>query len=66
LVQKRDIIDVTGAGDAFSSATVYGLMSGNTLDKSVQMGAISASLTIQTPYAVNPNVSLKKIQKEID
>jgi pseudouridine kinase len=66
LVQKRDIIDVTGAGDAFSSATVYGLMSGNTLDKSVQMGAISASLTIQTQYAVNPNVSLKKIQKEID
>jgi len=30
------------------------------------MGAISASLTIQTPYAVNPNISLKKIQKEID
>lgn len=66
LVQKSDIIDVTGAGDAFSSATIYGLMSGNTLDESIQMGAISASLTIQTPYAVNPNVSLKKIQKEID
>ena len=65
LVQKSDVIDVTGAGDAFSSATIYGLMSGNTLDKSVQMGSINAILTIQTPYAVNPNVSLKKIQKEI-
>ncbi|MGB0417558.1 MAG: carbohydrate kinase family protein, partial [Acholeplasmataceae bacterium] len=66
LVKKNNIVDVTGAGDAFSSAVIYGLISGNTLDKSVQMGAINSSLTIQTPYAVNPNVSLKKIQKEIE
>ncbi len=57
IIPKKAIVDVTGAGDAFSSATIYGITEGKSLAESVNMGAISSSLTIQVPFAVNPNLS---------
>jgi len=59
------IIDVTGAGDAFSSAVIHGLIRGESLDTSVKYGVISSGLTIQTKYAVNPKLSMNIIQKEL-
>jgi len=65
LTASENIVDVTGAGDAFSSAVLYGIISGESLEKSVKLGAINASLTIQVPFAVNPNLSIKKLEKEL-
>lgn len=66
LVQSNDVVDVTGAGDAFSSAVLYGIIKGQTLEKSVKLGAVSSSLTIQVPFAVNPNLSIKELEKELE
>jgi sugar/nucleoside kinase (ribokinase family) len=65
-VKQEKIVDVTGAGDAFSSAVLYGIIKGKSLEEAVKMGAINASLTVQLPYAVNPNISIKKINKELE
>lgn len=65
LIDPKNVIDVTGAGDAFSSAVLYGVIKGKSLKYSALIGAINASLTIQVPYAVNPNSSIKKIEKEL-
>lgn len=65
LVKQENVIDVTGAGDAFSSAVIYGIAHDMSLSKSVEMGAVNSSLTIQVANAVNPNLSIKSIQKEL-
>ncbi|MDY0209784.1 MAG: winged helix-turn-helix transcriptional regulator [Acholeplasma sp.] len=59
------VIDVTGAGDAFSSAVLHGLIHEESLERSVKYGAASASLTIQSPYSVNPKLSINQIKKEL-
>jgi sugar/nucleoside kinase (ribokinase family)/DNA-binding CsgD family transcriptional regulator len=66
LVKADKIVDVTGAGDAFSSALLYGVIKGETLEKSVKLGTANSSLTIQAPFAVNPNLSIKKLEKELE
>lgn len=66
LIEQRNIIDVTGAGDAFSAAMIYGLSKNYSFKEAVQMGAVSSSLTIQEPYSVNPKLSINLIQKELE
>lgn len=59
------VVDVTGAGDAFSAAVLHGLINGESLEQSVIYGAISSSLTIQSKFSVNPKLSISLIKKEI-
>jgi sugar/nucleoside kinase (ribokinase family) len=66
LIKADQIVDVTGAGDAFSSALLYGVIKGESLEKSVKFGTVNSSLTIQVPFAVNPNLSIKKLEKELE
>ena len=58
------VVDVTGAGDAFSAMVIHGLANGETIDKSVKLGVISSSLTIQSNHSVNQNLSINLIEKE--
>ncbi|MCF7924514.1 MAG: winged helix-turn-helix transcriptional regulator [Candidatus Izimaplasma sp.] len=66
LIPEDFVIDVTGAGDAFSSAVLHGLIHGETFDKSVKLGVVSSSLTIQTKAVVNPKLSIKLLNKELE
>ncbi|MCD4826227.1 MAG: winged helix-turn-helix transcriptional regulator [Acholeplasmataceae bacterium] len=65
LVNEDKVIDVTGAGDAFSSAVLHGLINEEPLDTSISYGAVSSSLTIQSNHAVNPKLSINQLKKEI-
>ncbi|AUD64798.1 hypothetical protein BK011_03560 [Tenericutes bacterium MZ-XQ] len=65
LIEEKQIVDVTGAGDAFSSAVIYGLVSSHTFEESVKFGAINSSLTIQSNHSVNPKLSINLIKKEL-
>ncbi len=58
------VVDVTGAGDAFSAMVIHGLSNGETFEKSVKLGVISSSLTIQSHYSVNQNLSINLVEKE--
>ncbi|MGB9808898.1 MAG: carbohydrate kinase [Caldanaerobacter sp.] len=65
---KTDIVDATGAGDALTAGLVYGIFNGYSLEISIKMGLAAASLTISSPYTVNPFLNenqLKNIVKEI-
>ncbi len=64
-IPKDSIVDVTGAGDAFSAAVIYGLMKNESLQQCVAYGAMSAALTIQSNHAVNPKLSINLIKKEL-
>lgn len=65
VVPENLVVDVTGAGDAFSAAVLHGLILGESLEQSIKYGAISSSLTIQTKFAVNPKLSMNLLKKEL-
>ncbi len=65
LVPEGQVVDVTGAGDAFSSAVIYGLIHQIPFEEAIKLGAANASLTIKCNTAVNPNISIHQIKKEI-
>ncbi|HPG42970.1 MAG TPA: winged helix-turn-helix transcriptional regulator [Acholeplasmataceae bacterium] len=65
LVPDDQVIDVTGAGDAFSSAVIYGLIHQIPFEEAIKLGAANASLTVKCNTAVNPNISINQINKEI-
>lgn len=65
-VKPTDIIDVTGAGDAFSSAVIYSWLEGNTLKSIGKMGVVNAARTLESHYTVRPNLSAAQIQKDME
>jgi len=65
-VSDENIIDVTGAGDAFSAAVLHGIIHDVSFEQSVKYGVISSSLTIQSPYSVHPKLSINLIKKELE
>jgi len=61
-LSTRVIIDVTGAGDAFSAAAIYGLIQGYSLDRAVSLGAGLAALTIQSEESVRRDITLAQLE----
>ncbi len=57
VVPTERIDDVTGAGDAFSAAVLYGLINGHSLREAVQIGALNATLNIQSADSVRADLS---------
>jgi sugar/nucleoside kinase (ribokinase family) len=42
---KTDFVDAVGAGDSFNAGMVYGMLSGWSLERSLQLGAVCGSLS---------------------
>lgn len=45
--RAADVVDITGAGDAFACGVLAGLVRGQNLERALQWGAVSASFAIQ-------------------
>jgi pseudouridine kinase len=53
--EEVDVVDVTGAGDAFSAAVCWTLAQGGTsLAEACARGLRAAALTVQSPHTVSP------------
>ncbi|SDR46434.1 pseudouridine kinase [Rhizobiales bacterium GAS191] len=50
-------VDVTGAGDAMISGTLYRLLAGETLAGAVRVGALLAAMTTENDASVHPELS---------
>lgn len=66
LIEENKIVDVTGAGDAFSSALIYALSTDHSFEDSIRIATMSSCLTIQEKTAVNSKLSIKLIKKELE
>ena len=51
------VIDSTGAGDAFTAAVIFGLLNGVPVDEAMRLGITAASLTLQSRETVLPELS---------
>lgn len=65
-IELEEIIDVTGAGDAFSSAVIYTWLEGKSLPEIAKAGNMNAAKTLQTPYTVRQDLSAEKLLKDME
>ena len=65
-IETKEIMDVTGAGDAFSSAVIYSWLEGKTLPEIAKAGSINASKTLQSSYTVREDLSANQLQKDME
>ncbi|CRK82523.1 PfkB domain-containing protein [Neobacillus massiliamazoniensis] len=64
-IPPEKIADVTGAGDAFSSAVIYSWLEGKTLLDIAKAGSLNASKTLESPYTVRQDLSAAQLQKDL-
>ena len=65
-IETNEIVDVTGAGDAFSSAVIYSWLEGKSLIDIAKAGSMNASKTLKSPYTVRQDLSAEKLQKDME
>ncbi|MGD2162506.1 MAG: carbohydrate kinase family protein [Anaerolineales bacterium] len=58
---KTEIVDPTGAGDAFTAAVIFALHHEIPLDEAILLGVSAASLTLRTSGTVAPDLSLERL-----
>lgn len=54
---QTNVVDSTGAGDAFTSAAIFGLLNEVPVDEAMRLGITAASMTLQTTEAVVPELT---------
>lgn len=62
---QRDIVDLTGAGDALIAAVIFALLNDIPVSEAVRLGISAAALTIQCPETVCPDLSLDRLYGEL-
>jgi pseudouridine kinase len=62
---RTTIVDPTGGGDALTAAVVFGLLNDVPLDDAVRLGVSAATLTLQYPGAVVPDLTLQKLYDQL-
>ncbi|MFB4168861.1 carbohydrate kinase [Virgibacillus sp. JSM 102003] len=65
-IETREIIDVTGAGDAFSSAVTYAWLEGESLIDTTKAGVVNATRTLQTAYTVRRDLTALQLQEDME
>jgi pseudouridine kinase len=60
-----EVVDTSGAGDAFTAAVIFGLLNGVPVDEAMRLGITAASLTIQSPHTVLPNLSQELLYRNL-
>jgi pseudouridine kinase len=62
---QTEILDPTGAGDALTAAVLFALLNEMPLDDALRLGVSAATLTLQYPGAVVPDLSLEKLYDQL-
>lgn len=62
---SRDIVELTGAGDALTGAVIFGLLNEFSIGEAVRLGASAAALTLQSRETVCPDLSLERLYDQL-
>jgi pseudouridine kinase len=60
-----DVVDLTGAGDALSAATIFGLLEHMPVHEAIRLGVSAAALTLQSRETVCQELSLEKLYDQL-
>lgn len=59
---KVEVVNATGAGDAFVAALAYGYVNGADIEESAKMGIASSILALIHEDTINPNMTLENMK----
>jgi pseudouridine kinase len=62
---RTQVVDPTGAGDAFSAAVIFGLLNEVSVDEAMRLGMTAASLTLQSRETVLPDLSQELLYEKL-
>ena len=62
---QTEIVDTSGAGDAFSGAVIFGLLNDVPIDEAMRLGVTAASLTLESHDTVLPTLSQELLYAEL-
>lgn len=62
---RTKVVDPTGAGDALTATTLFGLLNNIPLDDSVRLGVTAASLVLRHTGPVYPGISLESLYDQL-
>lgn len=60
------VVDVTGAGDAFSGGLIHAVMENQPFEEIIKAGLINAAKTLQSESTVRSSLSAQNLQKELE
>ncbi|MCR2044488.1 PfkB family carbohydrate kinase [Anaerosalibacter massiliensis] len=63
---KAELINATGAGDAFIAGLVYSYLKDFSIDNTIAFATGAAIVTLENENTINPNISSEKIKKRIE
>lgn len=64
--QPVEIVDPTGAGDALAAVVIYALTNDIPLGEAIYLGQIAATMTLQSPETVAPELSLEYLYAQLE
>lgn len=65
-IEVSEVVDVTGAGDAFVSGTIHAWLEGLTMESALNAGMVNASKTLQSPETVRTELSNVILNNELE
>lgn len=60
-----EVVDTSGAGDAFSGAVIFGLLNDVPVDEAMRLGVTAASLTLASEQTVLPTLNQELLYDEL-
>lgn len=64
--ESKLVVDVTGAGDAFSAAVIFASLSGMDIESSIHLGLINSRETVNTHYTVRHNLNKEILLNKLE
>ena len=61
-----EVVDVTGAGDAFASGLLYGIVNGEPFSRACRLGLAASTLTLQTEHSVSPLLKPQQLEELVN
>lgn len=62
---RAEVVDSTGAGDAFTAAVIFGLLHEVPVDEAVSLGVSAAALTLRSNHTVVPELSEELLYEQL-
>lgn len=66
VIPSKHVVDVTGAGDAFSSAVIFSWLNDLDTESILTAGMINSRKTIETEYTVRQNLDKKQLFRDLE
>lgn len=63
---SKNVVDVTGAGDAFASAVVYGWLLDKSVNEIINLALINSKKTIETKYTVRHDLDEEELLNNLE